>query len=62
MSESWLEFKTKIESCLCPPGNGVYTVNTAKERKEVLHQAIYGQIEGVDELWKASLQEPTILL
>jgi agmatinase len=55
MSENWPKFKQKIESCCCPPGNGVYTVNTAKERKEVLHKAIYGQLDDVEGLWKSSL-------
>ncbi len=47
----------KLTSCLCPPGNGVYTVNTAKERKEKLHQDIYGTVESVQERWQASLNE-----
>ena len=57
MSESWSEFLTKVENCCCPPGNGVYTVNTAKERKEALHQAVYGQLDNIDELWKESLKQ-----
>ena len=57
MSESWLEFKSKIEDCCCPPGNGVYTVNTAKERKEALHEAIFGQLDNIDDLWKNSLNK-----
>lgn len=55
MTTSWTEFKDKLENCLCPPGNGVFTVNTAKERKERLHQAIFGQANNVENLWKASL-------
>ncbi len=57
MNNRWPEFKAKIEKCLCPPGNGVYTVNTAKERKEVLHKAIYGQLNDIDDLWKKSLDQ-----
>ena len=50
-------FKDKLENCLCPPGNGVFTVNTAKERKEQLHQAIFGQATDVDTLWKNTLNQ-----
>lgn len=49
-------FQNKLENCLCPPGNGVFTVNTAKERKEQLHQAIFGQTTDIDNLWKVSLK------
>lgn len=45
-----------FESCLCPPGDGVFTVNTAKERKERLQTALYGQTDDVKQTWKASLQ------
>lgn len=31
----------KLQTLLCPPGNGVYTVNTAKEKKQQLHQRMY---------------------
>ena len=55
MSKLPSQLKEKLAQCLCPPGNGVFTVNTAKERKEQLHQTIYGQATGVDELWKSSL-------
>ncbi len=59
MSRDWNEFKTEIENCLCPPGNGVFTVNTAKERKEVLHQKLYGKTQqsDVNELWQTSLTQ-----
>jgi agmatinase len=50
-------FQNKLEHCLCPPGNGVFTVNTAKERKEQLHQKIFGQSTNIDDLWKKHLQE-----
>jgi agmatinase len=49
-------FLEKLTQCLCPPGNGVFTVNTAKERKEALHQSIYGTSVNIDSLWKASLE------
>jgi len=57
MSASWLTFKNKISQCLCPPGNGVFTVNTAKERKELLHLKIYGQSDNIEALWNNSLEQ-----
>lgn len=51
------KFHEKLSQCLCPPGNGVFTVNTAKERKEQLHQTIFGQATDIDNLWKNSLHE-----
>ncbi|PCI63612.1 MAG: arginase [Gammaproteobacteria bacterium] len=57
MSTSWSDLKSKLSQCLCPPGDGVFTVNTAKERKEQLHQTIYGQTERIDSLWKKSLTQ-----
>ncbi len=57
MSKLSATFKNKLISCLCPPGNGVYTVNTAKERKELLHQTIFGQATDIDNLWKSSLND-----
>ena len=57
MTTSWTLFKNKLEHCLCPPGNGVFTVNTAKERKEQLHNTIFGQADNVETLWKESLEK-----
>lgn len=57
MSQLTAQLKDKLTQCLCPPGNGVFTVNTAKERKEQLHQTIFGQATGVDDLWKNSLDK-----
>ncbi|NMP33501.1 arginase family protein [Thalassotalea sp. M1531] len=48
-------FLDKITQCLCPPGNGVFTVNTAKERKEQLHKALYGFTTDIDDLWQRAL-------
>ena len=47
----------KFSCCLCPPGNGVFTVNTAKERKEALHKNLYGTTTNVSEIWKDSLNK-----
>ncbi len=57
MPELTAQFKNKLAQCLCPPGNGVFTVNTAKERKEQLHQAIFGQATNIDHLWKNTLND-----
>ena len=45
----------KLSHCLCPPGNGVFTVNTAKERKEQLHQRIFGTTINIDKHWLNAL-------
>lgn len=55
MTSSWAKLKNKFSQCLCPPGNGVFTVNTAKERKEKLHQSLFGQTDNIENLWKNSL-------
>lgn len=49
----------KLESLLCPPGNGVFTVNTAKERRENLHQLLFKTKDAteVQKIWKSSLEE-----
>ena len=57
MSQLTTHLRDKLTQCLCPPGNGVFTVNTAKERKEQLHQTIFGQATGVEDLWKSSLDK-----
>lgn len=59
MSDSKVKFHQKIENCLCPPGDGVFTVNTAKERKAALREKLYGQTENIEPLWKASLNTLT---
>jgi len=55
MTSSWTNLKNKFTQCLCPPGNGVFTVNTAKERKEHLHQALFGQTQNIEQLWSSPL-------
>ena len=57
MTTSWSTFKNKISQCLCPPGNGVFTVNTAKERKERLHNALFGQSDNIEALWQQSVEK-----
>ncbi|MBM7074392.1 arginase family protein [Shewanella sp. 202IG2-18] len=57
MTDSLQSLITKLENCLCPAGNGVFTVNTAKERKQALHLALFGDDDAsiVDKNWKSSL-------
>lgn len=57
MSTEFQAFKDKVEHCLCAPGDGVFTVNTAKERKAALRNKLYGQTENVDVLWRDSLNK-----
>ena len=56
MSNTQKAFHEKLSQCLCPPGDGVFTVNTAKERKDALRTKLYGQTDNVDVLWKESLE------
>lgn len=57
MTRLTAKLKDKLTHCLCPPGNGVFTVNTAKERKEQLHHTIFGQAHDIDTLWKNALDK-----
>ncbi|MFT6070187.1 MAG: agmatinase [Bacteriovoracaceae bacterium] len=54
-----------LNHILCPPGDGVFTVETAKERKEKLQQKLYGN-EDCKSAWLKSLgslkDSPTVLL
>lgn len=54
MNENFLNL---AKSILCPPGDGVFTVNTAKERKEKLHNALYGSTKSIKEKWEHSLSK-----
>jgi len=57
MTTPWNSLNQKLKQCLCPPGNGVFTVNTGKERKEKLHNTLYGQTENVETVWHESLEQ-----
>lgn len=46
-----------INSYLCPPGSGVFTVNTAKERKESLYKKLYNTTENIDSVWRKTLND-----
>ncbi len=51
------DFYNLTKNLLCAPGNGVFTVNTAKERKEKLHKTLYKTTENVESLWEKSIEE-----
>jgi agmatinase len=52
-------FDQSIIDFLVPPGNGVHTIHTAKERREGLHQSYYSTKEqdNVINQWKKSLDQ-----
>ncbi len=45
-----------LKDILCPPGSGVFTVNTAKEVKDQLQKHLYGEND-VETSWQESLNE-----
>ena len=47
----------KISPLLCPPGNGVFAVNTGKKEREKIHDLLYGTIHEneVEKNWKDEL-------
>ena len=47
--------KEKLLNYLVPPGQGVFTVNTAKEKKESLYTKMYNKKQDIDHIWKKSL-------
>lgn len=51
--ETILNFK----KYLCPPGAGVFTVNTAKEKKENLWKSLYKCTEDVEKIWQESVED-----
>lgn len=53
-NQNFLDLTKKI---LCPPGSGVFTINTAKEKRLELQEKLYGKTDKVEELWEKSLSE-----
>lgn len=53
------QLNQKMHQYLCPPGNGVFTVHTAKENKEKLHNTLYqtSEVSLVLEGWKNALSK-----
>ncbi len=49
----------KCEKYLCPPGNGVYTVHTAKELKSEYHKKLYNEDSPakVEEAWREEIKK-----
>lgn len=54
---TWPQLKSRMTQYMVPAGSGVFTVNTAKERKEWLQKCLFGQTENVDEIWHESLNQ-----
>ena len=52
---SWNELKHKAKLYLTLPGNGVFTVHTAREKKDNLFKKLYKTTENVQPLWEKSL-------
>ena len=49
------DLQKTFENLLTPPGEGVYTINTAKKRKRKIQQILYPQASSQDEIerhWK----------
>ena len=53
------ELIDKMKQYLCPPGNGVFTVHTAKENKESIHNKLYqtADLDIVHQKWSQSLDD-----
>lgn len=45
-----------LRNCLCPPGHGVYTVQTASELKESLNEKLFRKKNDVHEIWSEGLE------
>ncbi len=41
--------------CMRPPGEGVYTVSNAKDRKDRLHLCMYKSVSNVNDIWQEHL-------
>lgn len=55
MKNAWQTLQDTLALAACPPGDGVYTVNTAKERKALLRQKLFGQADDVRPQWLAQI-------
>lgn len=53
-------FLTLAQACLRPPGEGVYTVSNAKDRKDELHQLLYGTTINIKEQWLKNINNELI--
>ena len=53
--KNYKEILNKLNHYFCPPGEGVYTVHTAKERKRALQEVLYPRSENIRDSWSKSL-------
>lgn len=51
------ELISMLSQCLCPPGDGVYTVHTASEKKAALQHKLYPQATDIKTNWINSLTD-----
>ncbi|MBB72324.1 MAG: arginase [Legionellales bacterium] len=51
-------YQNQLRQLLCPPGEGVYTVHTGRERREALQQRLYGDNDPTT-AWQQSLANLT---
>lgn len=51
-----MKWKALARHLLCPPGHGVYTVNTASERKKILEEKLYPHAQGAQAVHAAWLE------
>ena len=54
-----MDFQDAMNLFLCPPGEGVYAVHTAKDKKRSLQQKLYGQIDSdkIKDIWRKSWKD-----
>lgn len=57
----WNDFYSDAIQLLCPPGHGVHSVHTAKERKEALVELLYGKNADVVSRWQKVLEDIPML-
>lgn len=61
MTISKKEFLERIKLYLCPPGEGVYTVHTAREKRESVQKKMYGeealQENRIRSIWERSVED-----
>jgi agmatinase len=52
-----MKWKALAQDLLCPPGHGVYTVNTASDRKKKLENLLYPNTQDSRSAWLESLEK-----
>lgn len=57
--ENFKDLKIELSKCLCPPGNGVFTIHTASDQKNSLHETLYGKDKNIQKIWENSLTQLT---